>query len=127
MKNKFLLITLIQFWLIVNSLSSDSVFGKVTKVISGDTFKTDQGGKYKFYFLKAPDMKTKKGKKAKKELERLILNKDICASVSAYRNGFVFISDLMYYPLGYNLEVITKPLEDKKLLYRYRKLGNRGY
>ncbi len=109
--------------MIINSLFSDAVLGIVTKVISGDTFLKDNNGKlYKFYFYRAPSIKTNKGQRAKKELEKLILNKEIRASVADDGNGYVLISDLTLYPFVLNkAEAIETILVKKKLLYQYRK------
>lgn len=123
MKNKIFLISLIYF-VIINSLFSDNVMGKVIKVISGDTFVTDRGGGLcRFYYYRAPSIKTKKGKIAKKELEKLILNKEIRASVPADdENGYSQVNSVILYPIDTSkLETIEDILLRKKLLYQYRK------
>ncbi|HRG47265.1 MAG TPA: hypothetical protein PLG41_13765 [Leptospiraceae bacterium] len=124
MKSKIILISLIYLWITVNSLFSDNVKGKVIKVISGDTFITETGGGLcRFYYYRAPSMKTKRGKLAKKELEKLILNKEIHARVPADdENGYASVSNILVYPVDfYKPETVDTILIRKKLLYQYRK------
>lgn len=60
----------------LTSIQADSCGGIVTKVITGDSF-IAYGGYYRIDRIKAPDIKTEPGIKAKKELEKIILNKAV--------------------------------------------------
>jgi endonuclease YncB( thermonuclease family) len=67
-------ILFVVLFLLSASIHADSCGGLVSKVLTGDSFISD-GYKHRIDRIKAPAINTKAGKKAKEELEKLILDK----------------------------------------------------
>ncbi|MFN5168218.1 MAG: thermonuclease family protein [Cyclobacteriaceae bacterium] len=100
MKRLTLLLLLVALALVAEARPDPEIVGKVVNVIDGNTIEIVSGdlGKFKIYFqgIDAPELGQEYGDKAKKAMEKIILNKSVVVQITGkdrlgHRIGVILI------------------------------------